>query len=952
MGGHLKSLKLLILPLLLILLFSGVASASVSGYTYQDMPTVTNPTASTLTNFPAHFNINTSKLIADIKMQADCDDLIVTDTSDTLLDFEIENCNDNTKNTTVWVKIPSFPNGDTNIYVYYGNPSATSSANPSGTWSNGYWAVYHFTNKSDSLQNGAELTAITLKTSNCKYGGCYDSGEASMGIIPSAISPFGASAWIYDTSVSSRNVPFGTYTGNYKGGMGFDIGLSAGKHYWDWSGGTDARATSSDTISNSVYYFMAGIRRTATDSEVYRNGVSKGTSSTNTGSTTPSYYMCIGDASWTGTCDFNSPFAGDMDELRFHNASRTADWFTAEYSQTASLRGEEIVGIDVVINTAFETEEKTMAVDLPTAPDTITAYDLDVYYNHTLVYTQSETGISESTLSWDFPVVAPLVETNNTEIPYEVWLNYTAGSGYELNTTGTQTVDLWYFSGNYSMPWGYSVEASRALNVTLPTKPDSAPADVTYYSHSYNSSNCTKWYANGSSSIYDCTSYVTDTNITRITFSPTHFKENGLIYINHWINRSWSISFNATEESTSSKTFTGNDYNASREYFVWLVNSTNGTINGTLANANIQNIYNYTFKNELTFTQIELDGMTFEATTYFPDEESKNFSFSIADINYTTLRGYPSFYTANISTTEVFSEEDYTTRSRFTSFLSKSFSTQQNITIYMLPTTSATYGIISVTNAGAAVGGARIHILKQIVGTGTLAEIDTKITNTDGQAGAYIQHDAYYKFVVYNDEGELLYYSNDLEQFVCPSTCSITLDISTFNASDTYLSTVYIYPFVSGNYLNNDSTAKFYITSTLPEPIDLTMEVYNENSILLQNTTYEGITSMIGMYTDEGNNANVTFNFSVNGEYYRTFILKQPIASAEAIVGEVVSVFFYLLVGIVLISAIAEHYFEKGSETFFGLSLLCIPLSGFFTVTGLIGLLVLASSTLKPHQGG
>jgi len=63
-------------------------------------------------------------------MRSDCGDIRFTDSdATTLLNYWIESgCN--SASTKIWVKVPSIPASSTKtIYVYYGNPSATSASN-------------------------------------------------------------------------------------------------------------------------------------------------------------------------------------------------------------------------------------------------------------------------------------------------------------------------------------------------------------------------------------------------------------------------------------------------------------------------------------------------------------------------------------------------------------------------------------------------------------------------------------------------------------------------------------------------------------------------------------------------------------------------------------------------------------------------------------------------------
>lgn len=85
------------------------------------------------TDFQVSITVDTATLITAGKMQSDCDDIRVTDVSGKILAHWIETGTNacNTATTKIWTRIPSLPTSGTPIYLYYGNPSATSNAKSS-----------------------------------------------------------------------------------------------------------------------------------------------------------------------------------------------------------------------------------------------------------------------------------------------------------------------------------------------------------------------------------------------------------------------------------------------------------------------------------------------------------------------------------------------------------------------------------------------------------------------------------------------------------------------------------------------------------------------------------------------------------------------------------------------------------------------------------------------------
>lgn len=115
---------------------SGVSSNSptpiwLSDFQYRRQIIVDNSESrESFNNFQLLITLDTASLINQGKLQSFCQDIRFTDYDETtLLPYWIETgCN--TKETKIWVKIPSLP-GDSskNLYLYYGNPKAESQSN-------------------------------------------------------------------------------------------------------------------------------------------------------------------------------------------------------------------------------------------------------------------------------------------------------------------------------------------------------------------------------------------------------------------------------------------------------------------------------------------------------------------------------------------------------------------------------------------------------------------------------------------------------------------------------------------------------------------------------------------------------------------------------------------------------------------------------------------------------
>jgi hypothetical protein len=105
-----------------------------SGWLYRRPITIDNTqNPNTLTDYQVLVTLDTATLISYGKMNSDCSDIRFSypnpDGTEAEIPYWIESdCN--TPNTKIWVKVPSIPaNGYATIYVYYGNPNATSLSN-------------------------------------------------------------------------------------------------------------------------------------------------------------------------------------------------------------------------------------------------------------------------------------------------------------------------------------------------------------------------------------------------------------------------------------------------------------------------------------------------------------------------------------------------------------------------------------------------------------------------------------------------------------------------------------------------------------------------------------------------------------------------------------------------------------------------------------------------------
>jgi FlaG/FlaF family flagellin (archaellin) len=125
------------------------ATPLLPGYSYlRDVIIDNSLNSNSLTDYQISITLDTQSLISQGKMKTDCSDIRFTDFDGTLLNYWIEPNTCNTNNTKIWVKVPFIPGGSTKtIYLWYGNPNATSMSNVNSVFIdiiNGLVAAWNF----------------------------------------------------------------------------------------------------------------------------------------------------------------------------------------------------------------------------------------------------------------------------------------------------------------------------------------------------------------------------------------------------------------------------------------------------------------------------------------------------------------------------------------------------------------------------------------------------------------------------------------------------------------------------------------------------------------------------------------------------------------------------------------------------------------------------------------
>ena len=299
----------------------------------------------TLTDFPILVNYTSSDV--GTNAQSDCDDILFTDnTNVTKYSHEIENC-DLAANDwfTAWVKIPSVSSStDTDLFMYYGNNAASSQEDVSNTWNSNFEAVYHLhddfldstSNSFDGTNNGSTDFADEHIADSQSFDGTNDYIDDDIATFPISTYPFTLTCWCsIDTEGNNGLVWIGDKDATniqYQIRTISDSGLKFRVSARD--GSSPANGDSTNTFSLDTWYYVTGVFRSATDRELFVNGVSE---ATNTSTITPTASfdrISIGRAGDNPSPGIHAD--GKIDEARFLSVGLSNAWITAEYDNQKS----------------------------------------------------------------------------------------------------------------------------------------------------------------------------------------------------------------------------------------------------------------------------------------------------------------------------------------------------------------------------------------------------------------------------------------------------------------------------------------------------------------------------------------------------------------------------------------------------------------------------------------
>jgi len=323
------------------------------GWHYRSKLTINNASSSeNLTNFPILVTLNSSRV--DYANTQDAgQDLRFTDPNGVILKYEIEKWNES-GTSSVWVKIPQIDAASTidYVYMYYGNPSASSGQVPSDVWDSNYKMVQHLEescassscilDSTTNANNGTPYSTTTitnLATSTGIIDGA-DSFDGTDDVITIANSTdfhsqnFTLEMWIKSPAESVWDAFFleGDMSDGNSVAEGFFIrltNLNKLQAYVAESASAMSDAANGDNaLSANTWYYVVFVANNGIGT-IYQDAIAQADTLSFTDITYGSDGVRIG-SDWANN-NATAYFKGTTDEVRFSNSARSIEWIEAEY---------------------------------------------------------------------------------------------------------------------------------------------------------------------------------------------------------------------------------------------------------------------------------------------------------------------------------------------------------------------------------------------------------------------------------------------------------------------------------------------------------------------------------------------------------------------------------------------------------------------------------------------
>jgi titin len=461
-----------------------------------DHTKVASSTGTLLTNFPVLVSTTTTALKytsfsgGHVGTSTGADILFTSADGTTALNYEIEKYASSTGELVSWVKIPSLATTtDTDIYMYYGNASASTPATSvaTGVWDDGgsnyFKGVWHLSDagnstSTDSTSNGNNGTnnGVTATSSGQIAGAAFandgDYIDTGINSILGA-SSFTLSAWINTATVSkySGAISIGDSSPNQSAYIGTVQGAQVGTSN-SIGGGFYGRNYGSGVTTLGSWSHVVLTYNSSNSSVLYVNGVIK-VSETYNSANLKNNYRRIGRIASNNGYDF----LGLVDESRISSVARSADWIKTEYNNQSSpgtfaiSATEEAATVPDAPTGLTPTAGNTQIGLLWTAPGNtgglaLTDYVIDYKLNSTSTWSTYADGVSTTTT---FTIIGLV---NGTSYDFRVSAVNALGQG---SASATVTATPATIPGAPTIGTATAGNAQASVSFTLLPSPSVAP---------------------------------------------------------------------------------------------------------------------------------------------------------------------------------------------------------------------------------------------------------------------------------------------------------------------------------------------------------------------------------------------------------------------------------------------------------------------------------------------
>jgi hypothetical protein len=304
-----------------------------------------------LTDFPVLINQTSDSGLAS-HAQSNGNDIVFTSSNGvTKLSHEIEKYVSATGALVAWVKVPSLSSSvDTNLYMYYGNPTCSSQQNATNVWDTNFKGVWHL--KEDPFGTAPQMKDSTINGNNGTSSGSMTTSDQVPGKIDGSLDFDGSNdeitcgnavslqitteitieAWASTSSTgATRGIVNKESSTTYNG---YQLRKHSDNYYRFATGnpGTAGQYVASDSAyTDSNWHYVVGVRRSGTN-YLYIDGVQQ-TATTTYAITDSGANFDIGRA----YSNYNGFWwLGLIDEVRVSNSGRSASWIATCYNNQNS----------------------------------------------------------------------------------------------------------------------------------------------------------------------------------------------------------------------------------------------------------------------------------------------------------------------------------------------------------------------------------------------------------------------------------------------------------------------------------------------------------------------------------------------------------------------------------------------------------------------------------------